>query len=559
METDTAEALADAGSRHSLISGTSTTGQLLAAVGLLLPIAYVDSFLVPSWTPRMALVLLVIPLGCGALIELLRRGDRAAWAGLTFMTACVLATFINDVPLWNLRGGFGRESSVVFSLGFFATWAAARHLPLRDRRMVALTTCLGLAVSAIVALVQLAVAPSTGFFAMIGQRPSGLQVNPVFFGAAMSGVGALSAHAWARERAPARVTAPALVGAALLVGYSGSRAASIGFWMAVGGAVVLASGRSRRLGIAVAALCGFIVSSLPLPGRDTRDAVERFSGEGDGRFSVWAYGLRAWSERPVRGYGYGQFRPAVQGHFSPQFVEESALDVSGAAWPDAHNVFVQYSIVGGTVAVVALVAFVYFSSTISRGPLAWAAAATAVSWLFQPVTLATAPIVAIWLGLASNRPDELSDRPARVDALLAATGILIAMPLLMLDWRLDSSIEDGDYPTFASWVEAAPSDPVLANTTASFASRTGRASEALEWRSAAAQLEPRDAVTLALLARQRAEVGDFDGASDAAWTAITVDPYNPVALDVALAVAALTSDIELAEHARELACAIGRC
>ena len=509
----------------------------------------------------MALLIAVLPLGCVALARLVHQRDVAAWAATVLMCACTLSTIVADVPLWNLRGGFGRESSLTFMLGCFALWALARSLRASAVRPVAAASCVGVGISALVAVAQLMSKPADGLFEMIGQRPSGLHVNPVYFGAALAGVGALSAHAWARGKVPTAVAAAVLLGSAILVGLSGSRGATLGLLLASIGAIVVAPTWRLRTGITATALGGLLLSALPIPGLEARDTLERASGGTDGRLSIWRYGVEAFLDQPWLGHGYGQFRPAVQSHFTPNFVGSKASDVSAAVWPDAHNIVIQYAVVGGVVAVAALVTFVYFVVRISAGPLAWAAMACSFTWLLQPATLALTPLVALWLGLAARRAaparaDEPSIAVDRRNGLLLIVGLLLAVSLIGLDNRLRHAIRSNDFNSFASWAEAAPSDPVLAGTAASLATSAGRYDDSLEWRLIATELEPRDAVTWSNLARQQLELGYFDEANSSIAFALEVDPYNPYALEVAQVVAVIVKDDRLATISQERACAI---
>lgn len=567
-------------------AGPEPVDLLLAAAAFAFPVAYVDVFLVPSFTPRMALVLLLLPIGAIRLIRTAARRDGASIAALAMLAACAVATLVGGAPLWNLRGGFGRESSLVFIGGVFAIWAVARDTTSAGRRLVVTASLLGLSVTAVVGVVQMVIDP-TGFLAMIGSRPSGLLVNPVYFGPAMAGAAVLVAHLTARESLAVRVGAVGVAAFVALVNLSGSRAAIIGLVIGLLAAVGAARSTRLRAAILASAGAGLLVSIGVARFLGGRDAVERAGGDSDGRWQIWTYAWDAFLERPLTGHGLGQFRAAVQPHFEPEFAAEHLAGGGGVAWPDAHNVIVQYAVVGGVVTAASLVAFAVLAGRRASGPAAWGVVAIAVSWLLQPVTLVTAPIVAIWLGVAATpgtgettdvvdsadgppadtggadddpadtaTGDDSREQRRRIDALLLAAGALVALTLVGLDLQLKRAVDAADAREFVAWAKVAPGDPVIAGTTASLSTRFGSRAVGLEWSQRAVDLEPRDAVVIADHAIRLFEAGRTDDAATTIRTALDVDRYNPYALRVGAAIGTALDDSELVALVRSLGCEV---
>jgi hypothetical protein len=388
-----------------------------------------------------------------------------------------------------------------------------------------------------VAIWQLLGQPSDGLLATIGSRPSGLLGNPVYFGACVAGGAALAAHVLARRRVPILMGCLALAVMTGLVNLSGSRAALLGVVVPL--AVAAQRAGSRRLAalIAGSAISGILATALMtyvVDGRGTTDRVFESGGasSGGGRLGIWGFAGSAFKERPVFGHGLGQFRAAIQPHFDPAYASRYLADTTGSAWPDAHNLVVQYSVVGGVVALVPLGLVIYWASRDAHGPCAWAVAPILLVWLTQPANLATAPLAAVWLGLAMpSVPDRERGAPTpRVLGLLAVVGALLATTLLGLGVQLERSLQRGDVGEFRAWARVAPDDPVVAATTSSLLSRAGATAESVEWATKAAELEPRDAVTLARLAVRQYDAGDTAGALESITAALEVDRYNPIAL-----------------------------
>lgn len=547
---------------------------LLGVIALLIPVAYVDAFFVPSWTPRMALLLVVLPLGTLHLLRQARTKDTAARSAICFLLACTSATIISGAPLWNVRGGFARESSLVFVGGFFALWALTRTVSVSGREFIVRASIAGLALSGLVGVAQLVAQPTDGFLQMIGNRPSGLSVNPVYFGALMAGAGAIAARAWTRDRVGPAVGAVAVGSFAGLVNLSGSRGAALAFVLAIVFVAATATERVQGAKAAVAAILGVALTSVSSPlssGRDTLDRTTEsdVAARGlDGRSQIWRYGIEAFIERPLRGHGFGQFRAATQRHFEPDFVRRFLTDSRTDAWPDAHNVVIQYAVVGGVIGVTALVVFVLVAVKTARGATAIAAAVIGFTWLLQPATLATLPIAALWLGAAMPfaRPGgdpvgsdaEPAGDPSRAPMLLVAMGILVAVSLVGLDNRLDQALNSGDVQKFSTWARLAPDDPVIAATTAGLHTKAGPRTAGVAWSKKVVELEPHDAVGITDLSRRLLEIGRTSEAVEVIERALEVDPYNSFALETALVVGDVAGLPELESSARAGLCELAR-
>ena len=540
----------------------------LALAAALFPVAVTNLTIAPFWTSRMALVLIFIPLGLARLIAHAAQRDRVAIAALAFLSSCTVATLIAPVPLWNLRGGFGRESSLVFLVAFFAIWSIGRTISQPGRRLVVVGSMLGLGVTGTVAAWQVFAQPTEGLLATIGTRPSGLLGNPVYFGACVAGGAALMAHALAHERLQVLPGCLALGAMAGLVNLSGSRAALLGALVPI--VVACRRADSRRLAglIAASTVGGILLSAVAtflVDGRGTTDRVfdDGSAWTGGGRLGIWGYAWSAFTERPLFGHGLGQFRPAVQSHFDPDFVSKHLTDTTAAAWPDAHNLFVQYSVVGGIAAVIPLALVIYWAAREARGPCAWAVVPIVVVWLTQPATLATAPLAAAWLGIAMpiQRDNDRSEANPLAAPLLAAVGVLLAATTFGLGAQLERSLQRGDTARFVAWARVAPDDPVLATTASDLLRSDGARSASAAWATRAAQLEPRDAVTVAKSAVRQYDAGDTDRALVSIREALEFDRYNPTALATAAVLAAIAGDEELSrlvdERKLELERAVG--
>jgi O-antigen ligase len=527
--------------RSLIATPTTATARLLALSMLILPIAFIEPVLIPAWTPRTAVALLVAPIGLTLLAADLRQRDRPALWFTGFMFACTVGTLVADVPLWNIRGGFGRDSSLTFLLLLAAFWATGRSLDSPGRRLVAAASITGAAMSCLVAVAQVVVAPSNGAtLALFAGRPSGLFGNPVYLGAVAAGVCTLAAVAWSRGSCPTGIGIASVTLFAACVSLSGSRGAAVGVVVGVVAAIVGADNRTRLL-LASSTVAGWIGAQLLSNLNDGRDVAARVTLEDAGRSTVWKYAAEAIADRPVLGHGFGQFRAAIQGHFEPDFVREHARNPFQDAWPDAHNVVFQFGVIGGLAALAFMAAFGYSAARRARGPAAWAAVAVMLTWMLQPVTLATGSMAFVWLGLAmaptvSARPGP-SDRTVH---LLVALGAIMAVSLLLVDQSIYRLLDQPEELT--ARVDDLPSDPVLATLAADRQSLIGDLDDAEFWARRRAELEPFSAVASASLAALLLDAGDWVGAEHEIRRSLDEDPYNPEALRTAFGIALVTEN-----------------
>jgi hypothetical protein len=540
--------------RELATARTSWDAGAIATALLLLPIAYAEPVLIPSWSLRMVVALLVVPLGLARLgRDVLRRDRPATWlTGL--MMSCTLGTLTAGAPLWNIRGGFGRDSSLTFLVILASFWAGARSLDRAGRRLGIVASLVGAAISGVVAVIQVIVVPTTGILALVGDRPGGLLDNPVYLGAISAGACALAAIAWSRGSTPQVLGFWAVALFTACVSLSGSRGALVGATAGVVAGFLTADRRTRAM-LAASVGSGWLVALVLANLNDGRDVLARASLDDDGRSTVWSYAAQAFADRPLLGHGFGQFRNAVQPYFEPDFVRDHAFSPTASGWSDAHNVVIQYAVVGGLVAVAFLGLFTWSAVRQARGPTAWAAGAVALTWLLQPVTLATGPICLAWLGMAmasktSNSIDSVdvvdeassNGLPTRFLVLL---GVVMAFGLFAVDQRLHRDVDDA--AAFTGRIEVLPSDPLLASRASELNLEIGDIDEAVRWARRRTGLEPFDAVAGAALAEQLIDAGRPTEAEAEIRRSLEQDPLNPTALRAGLGIALVTKDDELFE------------
>ena len=173
------------------------------------------------------------------------------------------------------------------------------------------------------------------------------------------------------------------------------------------GFAVTSRSRASTLASAIGAasvLAGVVVDRWFGAGRNAAERLIEAGSGTDGRSEVWRYGLEAWTDRPFLGYGFGRFRPAVQGRFTPTFVRDFAPDDTTQAWFDAHNVGIGLLLAVGVIGVVLFVAWVLLALGMQHAWVAWILVPVVVHWGLQPVSLSTLPLAMLLFGLARGKP-----------------------------------------------------------------------------------------------------------------------------------------------------------
>jgi len=548
--------------------GLSTHDVLVLAAGAWLCVAS-GPFTFKGWTPRMAVILAVLPIGLVSLWRLARRRDRAALAAAGFLGWATISALASRAPWMSLVGYVGRNGSVLIFCGVLGLWALSRGLSDRARELVGPVIVAALGVSAFVGILQIILDIDSGPLAIAGGRAMGLDINPVYFAATLGG-----AAAWCASRAMevhGRSRMWLLTGAAYFtfaIGLSGSRSSV--------GAIVVACAviciRSRRLesGWTLAAvMSGFALSTLSqrqLGGGRSADTVNRF-GESAGfteRFQVWKNGVSAVLDRPLLGWGPDRIRPAIQHHFSADFTRAFQREDISQQYFDVHNFILQILIAVGVIGLALLVAFVVFNSRRSNFTLTLTAATIVLNWMLQPAWLSSLPLVAILLGAAATRPTS-PPQPRRhrrdvAGGVALALGLLAAGGLLTADLGLRVAADSGNPATVrrvAGWFGDDPYvlDNFVVNTYDPTipAQRPARVAAARR----AAEAEPDIPFWWSELAMTQRENGDLAGMRSSIDKALALQP-NHVRSWTQLALwAQAVGDDALAKEAEAHACSLG--
>lgn len=484
----------------------------------------------------------------------------------------VVSAIVSDAWRVSLLGTVGRDVTALMFLACAGLWGLGRLTRSGTRDLLAVVAPVALATSALVGVAQVAFDVRSGSLALAAGRPTGLTSNPVYFGALCAGglVGAL-AHSRAR-RSPVLLVSAALLGIA--VSLSGSRVA---LGAALLGLLTLVARRRDRAAAEVAGFggvalgAGIVLDRAIGQGRNGLDRVS--SGGGGGRLDVWRYSIHSWWERPIVGFGPGQFRAAVQHRFDAEFVRANATDDLTQAWFDAHNVVINVLVAVGVVGTVLIAAWVVTAARRSRGPLLWTIAPIATTWLLQPVSIYTLPLCCVLFGAAyvecpahevlTVGPDNNTTPRIRAwpSAVAITIGCLLGMWLVVADFRLSRSADHGDPAAAASAASMYLGDPVVDDLVAQIIARSSSSRavriDVLEWRRHAADHEPNRPYWWSSIAAWQIGLDDFDGAADSLEVAFELQPNNVRTEEIAAQLAYEVRDEAALAQSLDRLCTLG--
>jgi O-Antigen ligase len=325
--------------------------------------------------------------------------------------------------------------------------------------------------------------------------------------------------------------------------------------------LVLAALRRTRAG-GVAALVGVasLVAGVVLDrtvgaGRNAADRLA--SGAGGGRTTVWRYGLEAFADRPLFGYGFGEFRPAVQGRFSAEFVRDFAAEEITQPWFDPHNAVITVLVAVGVVGLALFLGWLIVWGRGVRGPLVWALVPIALSWMLQPMSLHTLPLAMLLFGAAgAGTVSSVSGVRRRTAVALAALGVVAGVYLLAADISLRRATNDLDGDRAASAASMYGRDPISGDLVAQTYGRSGATAAQLEWRERVAAWEPDRPHWWSLLAQTQIGLGLLDEAEVSVANALDLQRYNVRSINTEAILAIYRDDEERLRAALDDLCLV---
>jgi hypothetical protein len=531
----------------------------VGVVGLLLLVAYAPALMFDSWTPRMAILLAVMPVGLALIVSLCRRRDVPAMALAAALGWTLLCSVLSPSGRLAVTGTVGRDLSALTIVGSSAFWALGRTVSDRGVHVLERVVLWGAGAGALLGTLQVVLTVDSGPLALSAGRPAGLLTNPVYFGAVCAAGLAIGIALWS-ESSWRSISGP-LVVCGIATSLSGSRVA-LASSVVVGVALVVVR-RNKTTNIAaalglVALAAGVLLDRAAGAGRNAADRLT--SDAGGGRTTVWRYGLDAFADRPLFGYGFGEFRPAVQSRFSAGFVRDYAAEEITQPWFDPHNAVITVLVAVGVVGLVMFLAWAFSWARLVRGPLVWALVPLALSWMLQPMSLFTLPLAMTLFGAAGTPcTPRVADLGRRTVAATVAFGVLAAAYLLTADISMRRATNDLDGDRAATAAAMFGHDPISGDLVAQTYSRGSAASSQageLRWRARVASWEPDRPHWWSLLAQTQISLGLLDEAEESVANALELQRYNVRSLNTEAVLAIYRDDEPRLQAALDALCLV---
>ncbi len=400
-------------------------------LALLLPVLTVRVTDDPSFFGRYALLPLEAAVGIPLLWQLRHSSlRRPVVAASVTLIVCTISTLCSDNAAMSFWGTAYWGAGLLFAFAGVGVWALGASAGARGALMIERAILVGVAINAIVAVVQMFADLSKFGLANFGAQPTGLVGQPVQLGVLLLGGIWLAGRrdAWGHPTA----RSVSLVLAAVGIGVCGERAPLL----LLPAVAVLAARRAgvRRLCATLAVVivgAGFGIGlAHTAPSRDT--VTNRFSQGFDNRPRLENYegALRAFASRPLVGYGPGRYLTAV----SPYRTESLGRSGPDQYFADAHDWPLQWLVTAGAGGALARGAWLWLSARRASGPLLGFAATVAVIGLIQPQDLAVTPLALLALGASVTSTRSLVPRGRVLHALLVAVAAVLAGIILLGGW-----------------------------------------------------------------------------------------------------------------------------
>lgn len=581
--------------RPFTIAGTGTAGVVFLVLVGFLP----DTNSV-FWPPKAALVLLMIPLGFPRLLWLAgssspscRTARAPARAALAFLVVAALSALFADTRTTAVFGLYLWGTGLLFVAALASAWAIGATLEDGERRLVTGALLAGVAVNAVVAILQMVADMSSIDLTRFDGRSPGIQGNPVHLGALVA-AGVVLALPWQGRRLLPWLGLLYAMAAAVQV--SGSRSALLAMVVTIGAAMLAGAphppnagrrtaGRAmvedprirlgwRRSAMVVLAITLGLTAGAGLSewggGFSVSERVASTDGGGGvtPRISMWWASRHAVADAPVLGSGPGTYREATSRYRTITVARAFGADLY---FTDAHNLIVEYATTTGLLGLGFLVAWMFWAWRRAGGPLRLFALGLFLAGLVEPQSPGTTPMLFLALGLAlrptppaesveqaedtgssedagspesavwvSHRAPTLS---RRVPRLVGATSAVLAVPAL----AAGAIFIDGEYHfekashglsrsdaekalnAFPAWSYPATVRAIVERVRGNAEGGALQQATAERWFREAVRRDPTDPALWLQLGGLLMEQGEFDGAGVAYLEALKHNPVSTAA------------------------------
>ncbi len=544
---DAAPATRGTSSSPDWLSPLVTGLTLVALVGFSL------GFNAPAWTARAIAVLGFAFVGVFVAVgPVRRRHPQVALPALAFLAVATVAALVSGDVAKATFGLYGHGTGLLFAAGMVGAWGLGAAVGDRWQLRLERAVLIGVAINAVVALIQVLWAPPVDGFNLTDGRPTGLFGSAEHFAAAMAAATAMVG--W--RRMPARWERMVTMAAAGGVALSGTAEGVVLVVVLVSALLLRRTGPDwAAAGAVVAGYLVVVVAAGALGPVEFEDPAGFATDSTQGLVTSG----KAFATDPLFGTGPGLYRTGATAQRT-RALAESALPE--AVWLDGRNIVADAAVTVGAFGALALAAWVVQCLRRGRGSWRAAGAVLVVFHLIAPLDAGMTMVTFVALGAAMRTPGESgSVHPLAALALIPA--LLLGGVLLVGDLRLESGYTDHNAERADAAANLLPmwTEPLDAAGRALLLERiTRRDAEAGELArrryEQAVALDPTDAASWNRLGEVNLTLGDFAAAEEHYGTALDRYPWSVRArlglAEIALAQGRIAEARGLAEEAQSI-------
>jgi hypothetical protein len=408
----------------------------VAAVVVLLPLASVPGLWSPTFTPKLAVLGVLLALGLPRLAMLARRGplSSTARAMLAFLAVALVSALVSQSPLVGVFGLYDWGTGFLFWCATAGAFALGATISPAGRRWLGHAIIAAASVNALIAIAQVVGHPAAGWIALYqGTQADGVLANPVYLEALV--VAALALVAWrcCEEDIRWGALVPPLA-AGLQLSHERLGLALLGLLCV---AVIVRFRTARALSVVAAAALGYGLTSVSA-GVLTRGPLSGAIVVGNTpRFVAWKLLVKSVPHHLVIGVGPGQTRNAF---FAGETLSTLRKLGNAGYFADAHDLVLEIAVTMGALGLVAGAAVAWtLLRKGPRGPFLWFALLLIAVELVEPLEIVVVPLAALGLGaslpavvppsgreIAPSHVRARFDRFRRGATTVAPAGLLVA-------------------------------------------------------------------------------------------------------------------------------------
>jgi hypothetical protein len=368
-------------------------------IAALVPTIFTPAVFSPTFSPKLALLLLVGAVGAVPLVRL-ARSSQATWAArgaLAFLVVGLIAALLSAAPAIGFFGLYDWGTGWLFWFGCAGAFALGARLKPDQLNWALAGIVVAAVANSIAAVVQVVANPSGALSLYQGKQADGFLGNPIHLEALLLGALALIAR-------------QASLGKARMWWWPGVLLISVALELTlervalpIAVAIIVLSlvcyGLRRAAPFAVLTLVGYGIGYVSAgSGLGSRVASGTSTTTYGTRFNIWKLALEGVVHHPFVGVGPGEVISVIAPHVNASF----AAHLGPGTLPfDSHDFIIEVVATTGVLGLAAFFTWLGGAALKARGPFLACAVAMLVVELIEPINVGITPEALLALGVAT--------------------------------------------------------------------------------------------------------------------------------------------------------------